>query len=79
MHNQQNKGNIITFVVALLGLIKLTAQAFGYDLGFDAEWVNAVANDIAIVVTLGGLFLHNHLNQWLGSGKKKKPPKKRDG
>ena len=48
--------NYVSLGVALLGAIKLTAEAFGYDLISD-EQINALANLAAVGLTIAGIVM----------------------
>jgi uncharacterized membrane protein len=57
----QDRGNIFTLVVAVLGLVKIIAGLFGYNLGIDDADINEIANYVAIIAAFGGVVLNNHL------------------
>jgi uncharacterized membrane protein len=47
--------NIVTLVVAILGAAKIILQGFGLDI-IQEDNINAIANGVAAVVTVVGVF-----------------------
>lgn len=58
--NFQDRGNIITLIVAILGLVKIIAELFGYNLGLTNERINEIANGVSVIVVAVGVLLNNH-------------------
>lgn len=58
--NFQDRGNIITLVVALLSLVKIISELAGYNLGLDDAKINEFANHVAVIILAVGIILNNH-------------------
>lgn len=58
--NFQDRGNVITLVVAILGLVKIIADLFGYNLGLTDEDINKAADYVATIFVITGIVLNNH-------------------
>lgn len=58
--NFQDRGNIITLVVAILSLVKISTDLAGYDLGLDNNKINEIANHVAIIGLAVGVIFNNH-------------------
>ncbi|WP_371017374.1 hypothetical protein [Pseudalkalibacillus sp. JSM 102089] len=59
--DNQNRGNVYTLVLAILGLTKLISEVFfNFSLFSDSD-IDQIANYVAVIVAVGGLYLNNSL------------------
>ncbi|MDP4549863.1 hypothetical protein Q9251_03100 [Alkalihalobacillus macyae] len=58
--DNQNRGNVYTFVLALLCIAKMVSEAFFNFTFISDEEINELANNVAIVVVAVAVYLNNN-------------------
>lgn len=59
--NHQDRGNVYTLVIALIGLAKIICQIFGLDWGISDEQANDIANGIAALFAAFGVYFNHSI------------------